>query len=146
MVQTCDRPSVASADSDVDGWVEPAVNFTFSGGEQAQSGTRVWLLLPGTDTEQFSVHEAATILFGLDIIWGVGLVVGASLSQCCSTRLQRRIPMTVMPYGHLAILLLHPGFVETDSKTSCVRDARGRISIKIRTALPRRSTIAASSG
>ena len=29
--------------------VRPAVNFIFAGGEQAQSGTKVWLPLPGTD-------------------------------------------------------------------------------------------------
>ena len=38
----CDRQSVALADSDV--------NFTFAEGEQAQSGTKVRLLLPGTDS------------------------------------------------------------------------------------------------
>ena len=72
---------------------EHAVHFAFAGGEQAQSGTKVWLPVPGTDSEQFSVHlvanEATPILFGFDMFWEFGLVIDASLSQCYSTLLQR---------------------------------------------------------
>ena len=35
---------------------EPAENFTFAGGEQAQSGKKVWHPLQGADSEQFSVY------------------------------------------------------------------------------------------
>ena len=71
------------------------------------------LPLPGEDLEQFSVYvvpsEATPTLFGLELIREFGLVIDASLSQCCSTRLHCRIPLTVMPSGHAAIPQLPPG-------------------------------------
>ena len=47
MVQHVIRQSVATADFDVSPNME---------GEQAQCGTKVWLPLPGTHSEQFSVY------------------------------------------------------------------------------------------
>ena len=40
-------------------WLEsadPAVSFTFAGGEKAHSESRIWLPLPGTKHERFAVH------------------------------------------------------------------------------------------
>ena len=37
---------------------EPAVIFTVAGSEHAQSGTKVWLPLPGKDSERFSLSES----------------------------------------------------------------------------------------
>ena len=52
-------------------WLEsadPAVSFTFAGGEKAHSETRIWLPLPGTRHERFAVHivpnEVTPILLG----------------------------------------------------------------------------------
>ena len=93
---------------------EPAVNFTFAGGEQAHSGTKVWLPLQGTDSEQFSVYvvlsEATPILFGLDMIRGVW-----SRDRC--------LTLTVSQHS-----------ISGSTKTSFVRDASGRISINTGTA------------
>ena len=56
-------------------WLEsadPAVSFTFAGGEKAHSETRIWLPLPGTSHERFAVQivpsEVTPILLGLDIL------------------------------------------------------------------------------
>ena len=56
-------------------WLEsadPAVSFTFAGGEKAHSETRIWLPLPGTRHERFAVHivpsEVTPILLGLDML------------------------------------------------------------------------------
>ena len=56
-------------------WLEsadPAVSFTFAGGEKAHSETRIWLPLPGTRHERFAVHIVPSgvtpILLGLDML------------------------------------------------------------------------------
>ena len=66
-------------------WLEsadPAVSFTFAGGEKAHSETRIWLLLPGTRHERFAVHivpsEVTPILLGLDTLREFGLVINAN--------------------------------------------------------------------
>ena len=58
------------------GWIQPkrAVILTLAGSEQAQSGNKVWLLLPRADSIQLSS-------LGLDVLREVGLVIGVSLSQ-----------------------------------------------------------------
>ena len=63
-------------------WLEsadPAVSFTFAGGEKAHSETRIWLPLPGTRHERFAVHivpnEVTPILLGLDMFREFGLVI-----------------------------------------------------------------------
>ena len=79
-------------------WMESAElqqNFAFAGGEQAQSGTKVWRPLPGADSEQFSVYvvpsEVTPILFGLHMTWQFGLVIDASLSHVgCNTTIRRQ--------------------------------------------------------
>ena len=51
-------------------WVEsaePTVNVSFAGGELAQSGTKVWLPLPGEDSEQFCLRGSKRLRFFL--IW-----------------------------------------------------------------------------
>ena len=52
-------------------WLEsadPAVSFTFAGGEKAHSETLIWLPLPRTRQERFAAHvvpsEATPILLG----------------------------------------------------------------------------------
>ena len=77
-------------------WLEsadPAVSFT------------IWLPLPGTRHERFAVHivpsEVTPILLGLDMLREFGLVINADSAHCYSTRLRCRIPVTVLPSGHL---------------------------------------------
>ena len=105
-------------------WLEsadPAVRFTFAGGEKAHSETRIWLPLPGTGHERFAVHivpsEVTPILLGLDMLREFGLVINADSAHCYSTKLRCRIPVTVLPSGHLALALTPSGSVETTGET-----------------------------
>ena len=105
-------------------WLEsadPAVSFTFAGGEKAHSETRIWLPLPGTRHERFAVHivpsEVTPILLGLDMLREFGLVINADSAHCYSTKLRCRIPVTVLPSGHLALALTPSGSFETTEET-----------------------------
>ena len=105
-------------------WVEsadPAVSFTFAGGEKAHSETLIWLPLPGTKQEHFAVHvvpsEVTPILLGLDMLREFGLVIDADSAHCYSTKLRCRIPVTVLPSGHMALALTPPGTFETTGET-----------------------------
>ena len=70
-------------------WLEsadPAVSFTFAGGEKAHSETRIWLPLPGTRHERFAVHivpsEVTPIFLGLDMLREVLIwIVGEGVSE-----------------------------------------------------------------
>ena len=89
---TCDRQSVASANSYVGGVRRTCSRlFTCCRGEHTHSGSKVWLPLSGADSEQFSFYvvpsEATPVLFGLDMIREFGLVIDVSFSFCYSTRL-----------------------------------------------------------
>ena len=106
-------------------WLEsadPAVSFTFAGGEKAHSETRIWLPLPGTRHERFAVHivpsEVTPILLGLDMLREFGLVINTDSSHCYSTKLRCRIPVTVLPSGHLALALTPSGSFETTGETT----------------------------
>ena len=90
-------------------WLEsadPAVSFTFAGGEKAHSETRIWLPLPGTRQERFAVHivpsEVTPILLGLDMLREFGLVINVDSAHCYNTKLRCHIPVTVLPSGQLA--------------------------------------------
>ena len=105
-------------------WLEsadPAVSFTFAGGEKAHSETRIWLPLPGTRHERFAVHivpsEVTPILLGLDMLREFGLEINADSAHCHSTKLRCRIPVTVLPSGHLALALTPSGSFETTGET-----------------------------
>ena len=105
-------------------WLEsadPAVSFTFAGGEKAHSETRIWLPLPGTRHERFAVHivpsEVTPILLGLDTLRESGLVINADSAHCYSTKLRCRIPVTVLPLVHLALALTPSGSFETTTET-----------------------------
>ena len=110
-------------------WLEsadPAVSFTFAGGEKADSETRIWLPLPGTRHERFAVHivpdEVTPILLGLNMLREFGLVINTS-AHCYSTKLRCRIPVTVLPSGHLALALTPSGsFETTGEKTTLVEE------------------------
>ena len=71
---------------------DPAVSFTFAGGETAHSEFRICLLLPGTRHERFAVHivpsEVTSILLGLDMLREFGLVINADSAHCYSTKLR----------------------------------------------------------
>ena len=106
-------------------WLEsadPAVSFTFAGGEKAHSETRIWLPLPGTRYERLALHlvpsEVTPILLGLDRLREFGLVIRADSAHCCSTKLRCRIPVTVLPSGHLALALTPSGNLETTEETT----------------------------
>ena len=93
-------------------WLEsanPAASFTFAGGEKAHSETRIWLPLPGTRHERSAVHitssEVTPILLGLDMLREFGLVIDTDSAHCYITKLRCRIPVTVLPSGHLALAL-----------------------------------------
>ena len=100
---------------------DPAVSFTFAGGEKAHSETRIWFPLPGTRHERFAVHivpsEVTPILMGLDMLREFGLVINADSAHCYSTKLRCRIPVTVLPSGHLALALTPSGSFETTEET-----------------------------
>ena len=105
-------------------WLEsadPAVSFTFAGGEKTRSETRIWLPLPGARHERFAVHivpsEVTPILLGLDMLREFGLVINADSAHCYSTKLRCRIPVTVLPSGHLALALTPSGSFETTGET-----------------------------
>ena len=105
-------------------WLEsadPAVSFTFAGGEKAHSETRLWLPLPGTRHERFAVHivpsEVTPILLSLDMLREFGLVLNADSAHCYNTKLRCRIPVTVFPSGHLALALTPSGSFETTVET-----------------------------
>ena len=106
-------------------WLEsadPAVSFTFAGGEKAHSETRIWLPLPGTRHERFAVHivpsEVTPILLGLDMLREFGLVINTDSAHCYSTKLRCRIPVAVLPSGHLALALTPSGRFETTGETT----------------------------
>ena len=53
-----------------------------------------------------------------------GLVINVDLAFCYSTKLRCRIPVTVLPSGHLAIALTPPGNFETTAEmTMLVNEA-----------------------
>ena len=94
-------------------WLEsadPAVSFTFAGGEKVHPETLIWLPLPGTRQELFAVHvvpsEVTPILLGLDMLREFDLVINVEIGFCCSTKLGCRIPVTVLPSGHLGLALV----------------------------------------
>ena len=94
-------------------WLEsadPAVSFTFAGGEKVHPETLIWLPLPVTRQELFAVHvvpsEVTPILLGLDMLREFHLVINVDLGFCYSTKLRCRIPVTVLPSGHLALALV----------------------------------------
>ena len=71
-------------------WLEsadPAVSFTFAGGQEAHSETRIWLPLPGTRHERFAVHivpsEVTPILLGLDMLREFGLIQRTATVRSC---------------------------------------------------------------
>ena len=106
-------------------WLEsadPAVSFTFVGGEKAHSETRIWLPLSGTRQERFVVHivpsEVTPILLGLDMLREFGLVINVDSAHCYNMRC--RIP--VLPSGHLTLALTPPGNFETTGETTTLAD------------------------
>ena len=106
-------------------WLEsadPAVSFTFAGGEKAHSETRIWSPLPCTRHERFAVHivpsEVTPILLGLDMLREFGLVINTDSAHCYSTKLRCRIPVTVLSSGHLALALTLSGSFETTGETT----------------------------
>ena len=78
--------------------------------------------LPGTRHELFAVHivpsEVTPILLGLDMLREFGLVINADSANCYSTKLRCRIPVTVLPSGHLALVLTPSGSFETVVETA----------------------------
>ena len=51
-----------------------------------------------------------------------GLVINADSAHCYSTKLRCRIPVTVLPSGHLALTLTPPGNFETTGETTTLAD------------------------
>ena len=101
---------------------DPAVSFTFAGGEKAHSETQIWLPLPGTRHERFAAHivpsEVTPILLGPDMLRELGLVINTDSAHCYSTKLRCRIHVTVLPSGHLALALTPSGSFETTGETT----------------------------
>ena len=69
----------------------------------------------------FAVHigpsEVTPMLLGLDMLREFGLVINADSAHCYSTKLRCRIPVTVLPSGHLASALTPSGSFETTEET-----------------------------
>ena len=61
--------------------------------------------------------EVTPILLGLDMLREFGLVTNADSAHCYSTKLRCRIPVTVLPSGHLALALTPSGSFETTGET-----------------------------
>ena len=106
-------------------WLEsadPAVSFTFAGGERLiqRPGSGCRFQVRGMSV--FAVHivpsEVTPILLGLDMLREFGLVINADSAHCYSTKLRCRIPVTVLPSGHLALALTPSGSFETTGKTT----------------------------
>ena len=120
-------------------WLEsadPAVSFTFARGEKAYSETRIWLPLPGTRHERFAVHivpsEFTPILLGLDMLREFGLVINAESAHCYSAKLRCRIPVTVLPSGHLALPLTPSrNFETTGEMTTLVEETAADVTAAV---------------
>ena len=63
-------------------------------------------------------NEVTPILLGLDMLREFGLVINADSANCYSTKLRCRIPVTVLPSGHLALVLRPSGSFETVVETA----------------------------
>ena len=76
--------------------------------------------------ERFAVHivssEVTPILLGLDTFRELRLVMNADSAHCYSTKLRCRIPVTVLPSGHLALALTSPGNFETTREATTLAD------------------------
>ena len=67
--------------------------------------------------------EVTPILLGLDMLREFGHVINTDSAHCYSTKLRCRIPVTVLPAGHLALALTPPGnFFETTGETTTLAD------------------------
>ena len=89
---------------DVEG-VRPR-EFTFAGGEQSLSKTRVWMPNNTLD-EGIGIHVVpcteTPLLLGTDMLRYYGLVIDYAYNTVYSHRLNRDIPCTLLKSGHLAI-------------------------------------------
>ena len=61
--------------------------------------------------------EVTPILLGLDMLREFGLVINTDSAHRYSTKLRCRIPVTVLPSGHLALALTPSGSFETTGET-----------------------------
>ena len=61
--------------------------------------------------------EVTPILLGLDMLREFGLVINADSAHCYRMKLRCRIPVTVLPSGHLALALTPSGSFETTGET-----------------------------
>ena len=124
------------------------MNLTFAASVQAQSGTKQWLPLAGEDSQQFCLRGTErsdpSVVTRHDLgIW--------SRDRCLTLTVLRHSRSASTPadgdaFWTLGCLAVAAQFVETATKTSSVRGARGRISIKMETATHRHSTLAVLSG
>ena len=75
----------------------------------------------------FAVHivpsEVTPILLGLDMLREFDLVINVDPAHCYSTKLRCRIPVTVLPSGHLALALTPSGNLETTTTRAEKSDA-----------------------
>ena len=62
--------------------------------------------------------EVTPILLGLDTLREFGLVINTDSAHCYSTKLRCRVPVTVLPSGHLALALTLSGSFETTGETT----------------------------
>ena len=64
-----------------------------------------------------SPSEITPILLSLDMLREFGLVINADSAHCYSTKLRCRIPVTMLPSGHLALALTPSESFETTGET-----------------------------
>ena len=104
-------PCLESADA--------AVSFTFRWKRLIQrpgSGCRFQVRgMSVVQDTSFPVKSLAFLL-GLDMLREFGLVI--KIAHCYSTKLWCRIPVTVLPSGHLALALTPSGNFETTGETT----------------------------
>ena len=85
--------------------------FTFAGGEQSSSKTRVWMPNDNLD-EGIGIHvvpcTSTPLLLGTDMLRYYGLVLDYAHNTAYSYRLKRDIPVVILKSGHLAIRMTPP--------------------------------------
>ena len=99
-------------------WLEsadPAVSFTFPGGEEAHSETRIWLPLPGTRQERLAVHGHSHFALSghASRIWPC---------DKCGPCVLLQYEVAVLPSRHLALALTPSGNVETTREMTTLAD------------------------
>ena len=84
------------------------VGFTFAGGEQASATSSCIIRPPAFDENPVGIHAVprpSPILLGLDNLRHYELNIDYKYNTCWSHKLERFLPIEILPSGHMAIEL-----------------------------------------